>query len=1044
MKNSLALLLMLFLSTAIFSQKKEISSIAKKIKEENFSEAQALLDQYKTAYGQDAAYLFFTVKNKTSQPIQKADLKSCINQLKDCEKSYGSINEKDRAYFCKKLEFCESDIAKRLNDATKSYWNFIQNDRNLEEINQFLNDFQNIDFQSEVILLRDELVYSKIQNSSDEEDFRNFIAYYPASVFSKKAQQKIEELAFGRAQTNNTREEYTYFIQLYPNSLLVTKAEEKILGIEWSGIKESNDIAKIKKFNSEHANSAYGEECRKLIASYEWQILCTSEDIPAIEEWAKANSNFPEATLASERVLQLKDVVLPYLTKNRTYKFFYVLSKKIDESNEYDKVSRLDNNDFFVMKNNLLGVVNKKGKAIITPKYVSLQKSGSNYLGYSNKKHQLVSSTGKIIQDLNYNFIQNTYQANNEFWLVWNLVNGIKKCGVINSEGKEIIPVKYDYIEFIESGFLLYTKGKPKNLCDLVKTDGTVILSKIETAVCNVDGYYIFKKNGNFGVVKSNGKIIVDPIYFRITMDVPNEFVLQLSNNNRWIADSLGNELIQKGVQRIDHLTESIYQIGNLNKFDLYNSENGKYFGSLGYEEASAYACPNYIVLGRDKEIEIIESATLKTTDKITVEDRTFGNEYEGDERYVGDREIIISDLSASEFDESLKPEFSFPTTTYMPMYLETSRAYNSTKYATFERLGNYVLINKTTGQFGQLYPHYYSVLPLCNGFFAIKQNETDLFKIVDTTNQVIKESVSWAQGISDDKLFYTIKEGNSTKSYLLNTSSNTTKELGVDVSTYTEFDDYSRYTYKDIQVYELADGTQLYDKSIDFKEYEARILTNQAFEFQRNKNYPEAIRLYQESLKLTPRNVSTYMSISNCYRDSYQYDKALEWVNKAIYESPVFTEIYYTSRIAIYEKQGNKYSMAVDYNTLGTRSTSSNLYYYVQSAYYYTETNYLYETIRVTDEAISRNKGFQKNSNLANIYNNRGTAKFRLGQYSAAISDFNSAIKCELDYNKNNKAMFLDNIGASYLNQGNNAMACKYFKQACALGRCTNTWRCR
>jgi tetratricopeptide (TPR) repeat protein len=135
---------------------------------------------------------------------------------------------------------------------------------------------------------------------------------------------------------------------------------------------------------------------------------------------------------------------------------------------------------------------------------------------------------------------------------------------------------------------------------------------------------------------------------------------------------------------------------------------------------------------------------------------------------------------------------------------------------------------------------------------------------------------------------------------------------------------------------------------------------------------------------------------------------------------------------------------MAVDYHALAKKSQYSSLNYYVKSTYHYDESNYYYEAIRVADEAISKNKSIEKNSSLAMLYNNRGSAKYNLGQYTQALTDFNNALKCEVDYNKDNKAMINDNIGLSYLNLKNKAMACKYFKQACTLGRCTNTWRCR
>jgi Flp pilus assembly protein TadD len=1044
MKNSLFVLLFFLASSSIFSQKKDILKISKKISEGDYIDAQKELDEYKNENGEDAAYLYFLVKNKIAQPIQKTELKNCIALLKESQRTFFSITDGDREFFCKKIEFCESSSINSLRDVTKMYWNAILLDRNLDEVTQFLNDFPHQEFQSEIIQLRDELAYSSIQNSSNEEDFKNYLSKYPSSVFKGKAQQRLEELAYAAALSKNTIGEFKLFVQGYPNSIFVTKAQENILDLEWKYAKESNDLNALKKFSLDHASSIYTAECKRLIASFEWRALSPSEDADALEEWALKNTQYPESNLANAKARELRDFVLPYVTKNRTYRFYYVVDKKIDENNEYQQVSRMDNGNFVVMQNNLIGMVDRKGKVVLTPQFLKFEKIQSNFLAFGNNKYQIIGPHGEAIKDLNYKYISALYQNNYEYSIVWNLVNGIKKCGIINSSGKEIIPVQYDYIEQIKNGLLLYTKGKPKNLCDLVRFDGTLILSKIETASSNTEGHYVFERNGKSGVVSSCGKILVQPIYNYISTEYPNQFLVYTDNNQRSIIDSTGNDLLRSGnYNYIQHFSEGIYGVGDWDNFNLFDAKTGRYFGSSGYESGNSYSVPNFLILRKGKELEIVETKTRRSIKKLTLEDHTPQEEEYGDGE-GGDREYEISETPFEEFDEYFKPEFSIPTNSYLTNTFETRLAYSSTKYENFYELGNAILIDKTTGDVVRTYPNYYSISVITNNVIGIKQNENDLLKLVDSNNKAIKESVVGAYGVSDNEIVYTVNEGNSKKSYSMNMTTNKSKDIGVDIFNFIRLDNYCRYTYKDILIYELADGTKLFDNTIEFKKYESDQLISQASTNYYNRSYSEAIRLYQESLKLTPNNYSVYLNLSNCYLGNNQYNEALTWVNKAISENPQFTEYYYTTRIGIYEKQGNQYGMAVDYHALAKKSQYSSLNYYVKSTYHYDESNYYYEAIRVADEAISKNKSIEKNSSLAMLYNNRGSAKYNLGQYTQALTDFNNALKCEVDYNKDNKAMINDNIGLSYLNLKNKAMACKYFKQACLLGRCTNSWQCR
>ena len=1046
MKNSLFVLLFVLASSSIFSQKKDILKISKNISEGDYVDAQKELDEYKNENGEDAAYLYFLVKNKIAQPIQKTELKNCIALLKESQRTFFSITDGDREFFCKKIEFCESSSINSHRDVTKMYWNAIRVDRNLDEVTQFLNDFPNQEFQSEIIQLRDELAYSSIQNSSNEEDFKNYLSKYPSSVFKGKAQQRLEELAYAAALSKNTIGEFKLFVQGYPNSIFVTKAQENILDLEWKYAKESNDLNALKKFSLDHASSIYTAECKRLIASFEWRALSPSEDADALEEWALKNTQYPESNLANAKARELRDFVLPYVTKNRTYRFYYVVDKKIDENNEYQQVARMDNGNFVVMQNNLIGMVDRKCKVVLTTQFLKFEKIQSNFLAFGNNKYQISGPHGEAIKDLNYKFISALYQNNYEFSIVWNLVNGIKKCGIINSSGKEIIPVEYDYIEQIKNGFLLYTKGKPKNLCDLVRFDGTLILSKIETASSNTEGHYVFERNGKCGVVSSSGKILIQPIYNYISTEDPNQFLVYTDNNQRSIIDSTGNELLRSGnYNYVQYFSEGIYRVGDWDNFNLFDAKTGRYFGSSGYESGNSYTFQNFLILRKGKELEIVESKSRRTIKQITLEDHTPEEEEYGDgEGCDGGGGYEISETPFEEFDEYFKPEFSIPTNPYFTNNFETRLSYSPTKRDCFYELGNYILIDKTTGDVVRIYPNYNSIWVITDNLIAIKQNENDLLKLVDSNNKTIKESIVGAYGVSDNEIVYTVNEGNLKKSYSMNMTTNKSKEIGVDIFNFIRIENYSRYTYKDILIYELADGTKLFDNTIEFKKYESDQLISQASTSYYRKDYSEAIRLYQESLKLTPNNYSVYLNISNCYRDNYQYNDALTWVNKAISENPQFNEYYYTTRIGIYEKQGNQYGMAGDYYTIAQKSNYSSVYNYCQSAYYYLQANYQYDVIRVADEALSKNKSTQKDGNLAMLYNNRGCARLNLGLYSQALPDFNSALKFAIESNKEHRAMISDNLGITYLNLKNKAMACKYFKQACLLGRCTNNWQCR
>ena len=141
---------------------------------------------------------------------------------------------------------------------------------------------------------------------------------------------------------------------------------------------------------------------------------CSREDADALEEWALKNTQYPESNLANAKARELRDFVLPYVTKNRTYRFYYVVDKKIDENNEYQQVARMDNGNFVVMQNNLIGMVDRKGKVVLTPQFLKFEKIQSNFLAFGNNKYQIIGPHGEAIKDLNYKFISALDQNNYE------------------------------------------------------------------------------------------------------------------------------------------------------------------------------------------------------------------------------------------------------------------------------------------------------------------------------------------------------------------------------------------------------------------------------------------------------------------------------------------------------------------------------------------------------------------------------------------------------------------------------------------------------
>lgn len=101
----------------------------------------------------------------------------------------------------------------------------------------------------------------------------------------------------------------------------------------------------------------------------------------------------------------------------------------------------------------------------------------------SNDKYNFVNKNGNIISNKEYEEVSD-FNKNG-----FAIVSNDKSYGVIDKNGKEVIDLKYDDVEFLDDTLF-------KNINKYTK-----------------EQLFIFKQNNKYGIINSNGNIVVKPIY---------------------------------------------------------------------------------------------------------------------------------------------------------------------------------------------------------------------------------------------------------------------------------------------------------------------------------------------------------------------------------------------------------------------------------------------------------------------------------------------------------------------------------------------------
>ncbi len=141
-----------------------------------------------------------------------------------------------------------------------------------------------------------------------------------------------------------------------------------------------------------------------------------------------------------------------------------------------------------------------------------------------------------------------------------------------------------------------------------------------------------------------------------------------------------------------------------------------------------------------------------------------------------------------------------------------------------------------------------------------------------------------------------------------------------------------------------------------------------------------EAITDYNEAIRLKPDEVHAYYHRGQANATLKKYEKALADYNKVIDLQPNYAEVYNLRgslqfNLGHYKKAVNDYSEAIQLINSGVAKLDSNR--------------------ENSISLIFKDSEFGE----AEVYHNRGVAKFALGEFAEALTDYNEAIQLKPDY---------------------------------------------
>lgn len=178
-------------------------------------------------------------------------------------------------------------------------------------------------------------------------------------------------------------------------------------------------------------------------------------------------------------------------------------SEKVILNSGYDSIEEIEVDNFIIIKNSKYGVINKLGETIIAPEYENMKFAITDYfIAQKDGKYGIIDKNGNVQVDFKYENI--TYIKTADFF---EAENEDFTTDVIDRNFNVVLENIFVSELNLEKGFLRIRKD------DDYKYYNFKLEEKNSKDVLTTNTLFLIKENGKYGYENKNGERIVDPIY---------------------------------------------------------------------------------------------------------------------------------------------------------------------------------------------------------------------------------------------------------------------------------------------------------------------------------------------------------------------------------------------------------------------------------------------------------------------------------------------------------------------------------------------------
>ena len=1014
-KLLITFLIVFSIQLQVNAQFRQLRLANEELVKENFDKKKAFekIEKYEKEYGikPESKYIRSKYMRKVSDNIQTID--SAYTYFLEAYSGIEYYDAKVKEELCKDILLCESNNTMENNEFELFLFSRYTKEKNLTIVESFIDKYPRNIFYNKAINVRDSLEFEKVKPLNDEFVLNEFLKKRPNSKFYYTAEDLMYTVAFTKAKESNSVEKYKDYIKTYPNSPKIKEAIDFVSSKNWEEIESKNNRDLFQKFVDDYPSSKYVGQANQKIEDIDWNAALVSDSLSNFEEFASNYPNSSKIELANSKIKEFKEVVLPYLTKNKKYTLLNIGTLKFIGDVEYDSMTALPKGKFIVSKYNKYGVIDILANKIIPATYDCIENSGDFFITKLGKNYGVLNDQGQKIVDFSFESITKT--ANNNFIVTKNINNVKSTVGLISSKGEGILEAIYTYISEVDATTFNVTFN---NQCYLIDQSGTAISQKYTSLdpLSYVSSTNLYLKAGlknKQGLINIKGEVIIPLLYE--SLNEAGDYII-VSNTIPKVGSRYGI-IDQKGKVVLELKYKSIYFCGNnlfsintnnlpkstVNDCKLYSLTSNSFLTKDSFD--SINQVENGLLMVEKNELvgyinELGETVVSPVYQPYYGEERGTG----GDGGDGGEEKCYVGLNS----DENIANNDIYNKTELLLVQLDEKIGYINFK-------GEIIIpIIYTYGS------NFYKGM-------ASVSDENQNKSIIDTKGKVILENAEIVYYYNNSK-YAIAKQENSF--YKIDTETHKA-ELYTLMKEMDYIDHYKKYkiiTYKDVLVYVTSKDQILMAKGIDFSDYNYNKKIEVARNFYYSAEYDQAISELKSLFNEKSDVYDVPLLLGKCYKEKGDTYSAIDYFNQAVAIDPNNTEAY-SERYQLNWKR-NYWSDAKN-DIVKLISLSSE---FDESLTF--SLGYCNSKLNNYNEAFENyTKLLKFNPKHSTAYNNRGVIYGIRGDHQAALSDYMNALKNSKYEDDESKGLYLNNA-ANELNKLNKkAEACVYWSKGAALG---------